>query len=68
MYFDITEFLWFFCFCFLFCGTGVLTQEFVIARQMFYPLSHASSHFCLVILEIGPYFLPKLAWTVIFLF
>jgi hypothetical protein len=31
--------------------TGVWTQSFVLARQIFYPFSHVSSHFSLIILK-----------------
>jgi hypothetical protein len=56
----------FFCVCV--CGTGVWTQDFALARQGLYWLSHASCLFALVILEIGSCFLPRRAWTAILLF
>jgi hypothetical protein len=43
-------------------------QGFRLARRVFYCLSHTSSPFALVILEIGSCFLPRPAWTSILLF
>jgi hypothetical protein len=48
-------------------STGVCTQGFALARQMFSRLSHNSGFFNLVILELESLFLPRPAWTVILL-
>jgi hypothetical protein len=44
------------------------TQVFTLYRQVLYLLSHASSPFALVILEIGSHFSPRWAWTMNLLF
>jgi hypothetical protein len=41
-----------------FCGTGVWTQGFVLAKQVLYYLSHASSPFC------SGYFEDRIFWTI----
>jgi hypothetical protein len=41
------------CIIYLFIYFGVWTQGFTLAKQALYLLSHNSSPFCLVILEIG---------------
>jgi hypothetical protein len=51
----------------LFCfnHTGFEPRIFVLAGQALYCLSHASSPFGVVILEIRPCFLSRAAWTTI---
>jgi hypothetical protein len=43
-----------------FHGTGVLTQDFALDKQVLYLLSHSSSPFSLIIFEIGSHILPIL--------
>jgi hypothetical protein len=52
---------------FFFGNTKIWAQGFILARQVLYSLSHASSPFVLVILEIGAHFLSRLAWILLFL-
>jgi hypothetical protein len=59
-----------FCFCFCFCGTRVWIQDFILARQMCYHLSHPSSPFVCkyfwdrVSLFAQPGFEPWSFWSV----
>jgi hypothetical protein len=43
--------LCFFCFCF--CGTGVWIQDFMLAKQSLYLVSHFSNPFCSAYLKTG---------------
>jgi hypothetical protein len=46
-----------------FCGTGIWAQDFTLAKQALYCLSHTSSPFALVIVEMGYHELFCLGWS-----
>jgi hypothetical protein len=52
----------------LFGSTGVWTQGFMHARKALWDLSHSPSPFCLIILEIGSYFVHSPSWTMFLLY
>jgi hypothetical protein len=59
---------YFLSFSLSFSHTGVWTQRCSLVRKVFQHLTYASSPLTLVILGTGSHFLPRSAYTVVFLF